>query len=134
MAQPAVAPKSVTVARKAPDSHELPDAEQFIRNITRGALEVLAGVRSVDQMTRWFGEDAFRKLVTRANLSARARSARGLTPSRPVFEIGTVRMFQPSEAAVEATVIVTTPGRTRAVALRLDEFNGRWRVTTIAIL
>lgn len=112
----------------------LPDPEQFIRNVTRGSLEVLAGVRSVEQMTRWFSEDAFRKLVTRANLSARARSARGLSPTRPTFEIGTVKMFQPSQTAVEATVIVAGPGRTRAVAIRVEAFNDRWRVSTIAIL
>lgn len=120
--------------QQAPGPGVLPDPEPFIRNITRGALEVLAGVRSVDQMTRWFGEDAFRKLVIRANLSARARSARNLAVTRPIFEIGTVRMFQPTETAVEATVIVAGPGRTRAVAMRVEEFNGRWRVATIAIL
>ena len=55
---------------------ELPDPVPLLRSLTQGALEVLAGVREVDQLARWFSEDAFRALVTRANLSARARSAR----------------------------------------------------------
>ena len=48
----------------------LPDPEPFLRNITRGILEVFAGVREVDQLARWLTEDAYRKLLTRANLAA----------------------------------------------------------------
>ncbi len=118
----------------AAPASDLPDPEQFVRNMVRAALEVLAGVRSPEQLVRWFSEDAFRRLVTRANLSARARSARGLVPTRPVFDIGSVRMSHPCATAVEATVVVTSAGRTRGVAIRLDEFRGRWRVSTLAVL
>ena len=83
---PAGAPR-----RPAPDAYELsqffapqrtassalPDPEIFLRNLTRGVFEVLAGVREVEQLARWVTEDAFRKLVVRSNLAARARSARG---------------------------------------------------------
>ena len=58
-------------------SQALPDPEPLLANLTIGVLEVLAGVREADQLARWLGEDAFRALVTRSNLSARARSARG---------------------------------------------------------
>ena len=56
-------------------SQALPDPEPLLANLTIGLLEVLAGVREADQLARWLGEDAFRALVTRSNLSARARSA-----------------------------------------------------------
>ena len=57
---------------------ELPDPQPLLRSLTQGVLEVLAGVREVDQLARWFSEEAYRTLVTRSNLSARARSARGV--------------------------------------------------------
>lgn len=113
---------------------DLPDPEPLARNLTRGVLEVLAGVREVEQLARWLSEDAFRVLVTRANLAARARSARQVTPARPVYSIVTVRMCEPADGVVEATVIVTTPHRTRAVAMRLEGLDGRWRATSLALL
>lgn len=113
---------------------ELPDPVPLLRSLTQGALEVLAGVREVDQLARWFSEDAFHSLMTRANLSARARSARGVSPSRPTFEIGSIRTSEPREGVVEAVIVVAGPGRTRAVAIRLEGMDHRWRATSLAIL
>lgn len=113
---------------------ELPDPLPLLRSLTRGVLEVLAGVREVDQLARWFSEDAYRSLVTRANLSARARSARGVPPARPSFDILSVRTSEPVDGVVEAVVVVAGPGRTRAVAIRLEGLDRRWRSTSLAIL
>ncbi|WP_374459954.1 Rv3235 family protein [Microbacterium sp.] len=113
---------------------QLPDPALLVRSLTRGALEALAGVREVDQLARWFSEEAYRSLVTRANLAARARSARGVPPARPTFVIRTVRVTHPRDGIVEAVVVVAGPGRTRAVALRLEGLDRRWRATSLAIL
>lgn len=113
---------------------DLPDPVPLLRSLTQGVLEVLAGVREVDQLARWFNEDAFRSLVTRANLSARARSARGGSPARPTFEIRSIRTSDPADGVVEAVVIVAGPGRTRAVAIRLEGLDRRWRAASLAVL
>ncbi|WP_460799664.1 Rv3235 family protein [Microbacterium sp. GXF0217] len=113
---------------------QLPDPEPLLRSLTQGALEVFAGVREVDQLARWFSEDAYNKLVIRANLAARARSARDVPPSRPVFEILSVRRTAPADGVVEAVVVVAGPGRTRAVAIRLEGLDRRWRATSLAVL
>lgn len=113
---------------------ELPEPTPLLESLTRGVLEVLAGVREADQLARWFTEDAFRVLIARANLSARARSARGVAPSRPVYRILSTRASSPADGVVEATVIVQSPGRTRAVAIRLEGLDRRWRATTLAVL
>lgn len=115
-------------------SADLPDPETFLRNISRGVLEIFAGVREVDQLARWLTEDAYRKLVTRANLAARARSARGIPAKRPVHQIVSVRHSSPADGIVEGVVIVRGPARTRAVALRLEGMDGRWRTTSLALL
>jgi hypothetical protein len=113
---------------------DLPDPEAFLRNISRGVLEIFAGVREVDQLARWLTEDAYRKLVTRANLAARARSARGMPAKRPVHQIVSVRYSSPADGIVEGVVIVRGPARTRAVAMRLEGMDGRWRTTSLALL
>lgn len=112
----------------------LPDPAPLLRSLTQGVLEVLAGVREVDQLARWFSEDAFRTLVSRANLSARARSARGVTPTRPMFSILSIRVTEPADGIIEAVVVVAGPGRTRAVAIRLEGLDRRWRATSLAVL
>lgn len=113
---------------------ELPDPQPLLRSLTQGVLEVLAGIREVDQLARWFNEDAYRKLVIRANLSARARSARGVAPTRPTFEIRSIRVSEPVDGIVEAVIVVAGPGRTRAVAVRLEGLDRRWRATSLAVL
>jgi len=115
-------------------SEALPDPEPLLRNLTRGVLEVLSGVREVDQLARWMAEEPFRKLVTRSNLAARARSARGIPASRPVHTIMSVRYAAPADGVIESVVIVSGPARTRAVAIRLEGMDRRWRATSLALL
>ncbi len=115
-------------------SQALPDPEPFLCNLTRGVLEVFAGVRDVDQLARWLTEDAYRKLVLRASLATRARSARGMPVSRPAHTIMSVHATSPADGIVEAVVIVRGPARTRAVALRLEGMDKRWRATSLALL
>lgn len=115
-------------------SAALPAPVPFVENLTRGVLEVFAGVREVDQLARWLAEEPYRKLVTRANLAARARSARGVPARRPVHAILSIHHSSPADGVVEAVSIVQGPARTRAVAMRLEGFDGRWRATSLALL
>ncbi len=115
-------------------SEALPEPEPFLRNLARGVLEVLAGVREVDQLARWMTEDAYRALVIRANLATRARSARGVPASRPAHSILSVHHSSPADHVVESVVIVAGPARTRAVAIRLEGMDRRWRATSLALL
>jgi len=53
---------------------------------------------------------------------------------RPVHTILSARYSCPVDGVVEAVVIVQGPARTRAVALRLEGMDGRWRATSLALL
>lgn len=112
----------------------LPDPVPLLRGLTQGVLEVLAGIREAEQLARWLSEDAFRKLVVRSNLAARARSARNAPAARPMFRILSIHESRPADSVVEATVVVAGPGRTRAVAVRLEGLDHRWRATSLAVL
>ena len=115
-------------------STALPAPDPFLRNLTVGVLEVFAGVREVDQLGRWLTEDAYRKLLARANLAARARSARGVAAKRPVHTILSVHESSPADGIIEAVVVVRGPARTRALAVRIEGMDGRWRATSLALL
>lgn len=121
-------------ARQRTPSAQLPDPEPLLTNLARGVIEVFVGIREVDQLARWLAEDAFRKLVVRANLAARARSARGVQAARPVHQILSVRSMSPADGVVEGVIIVAGPQRTRAIAIRLEGTDGRWRATSLALL
>lgn len=113
---------------------ELPDPEPLLRNLTAGVLESLAGVRDLDQLARWLTEEAYRGLLTRVNLAIRARSARGVPAARPAHAILSVHHSSPADGVVEAVVVVAGPARTRAIAIRLEGIDRRWRATSLALL
>jgi len=115
-------------------TQELGDPLPLVENLTLAVMEVLAGVREVDQLARWLGEDAYKALATRANLSARARSARGVSAARPTHRILSIHTSEPADSAIEVTVILSGPARTRAVAMRLEGWDNRWRATSLALL
>lgn len=112
----------------------LPPPEPLLRSLVRGVFEVLGGVREVEQLARWLSAEAFEALVVRANLAARARSARGVPVSRPTHTVLSIRHDSPADGVVEAVAVVTGPARTRAVAVRLEGLDGRWRATSLALL
>lgn len=121
-------------ARQRTASVALPDPVPLIRNLTVGVLEVMAGVREIEQLARWFDEESYRALITRANLATRARSARGVPALRPVHTIMSVHCSSPADGVTEGVAIVSGPARTRAVAMRLEGIDGRWRTTSLALL
>ena len=121
-------------ARQQTATTRLPDPNPLIGTLAGAVLEVIAGVRDVDQLARWFTEEPYLNLVTRANLAARARSARGERARQPSYSLRRVRCFFPADGVAEAVAIVVGPVRTRAIAMRLEGYDNRWRATSVAIL
>jgi hypothetical protein len=141
----APAPSTVRVIRSRFDSEDffghqpastasLPDPGPLLDNLTRCVIEILAGARELDQIARWVTDDVYRHLLKRVVLSTRARQARGQTPVRPSFTIGTRIACEPRDGVIEATVIVRSRARARAVAIRLEGLDRRWRATAIHVL
>ncbi len=120
--------------RQPASARDLPDPRPLIENLSRCVIEVLAGARELEQLMRWVSDDVYRHLLRRVVLSARARQARGERPVRPAIVLGSVLICSPRDGVVEATVIVHGRGRTRAVALRLEGLDRRWRATAIHVL
>ena len=115
-------------------SSALPDPAPLIQNFTRCVIEILAGARDLEQISRWVTDDVYRHLLKRVVLSARARHASGRAVTRPTFSIGSTTQCEPDDGVVEAVVIVHGRARSRAVAVRLEGLDHRWRATAINVL
>ncbi len=113
---------------------DLPDPRPLIGNLARCVIEVLAGARDLEQIARWVTDDVYRHLLRRVVLSSRARRSRGRVPARPSFSMGSTTICEPRDGVVEAVVIVHGRGRTRAVALRLEGLDRRWRASAVNVL
>ncbi|QYF73885.1 Rv3235 family protein [Cryobacterium sp. PAMC25264] len=112
----------------------LPDPEPLLVNLTRCVIEVLAGARELDQLARWVSDDVYRHLLKRVVLSARARAVKGQRAQRPAIMIGRVTINEPRDGIIEAVVIVHSKVRVRAVAVRLEGLDNRWRASAINVL
>ena len=103
--------------------------EAISRSVTMGALEVLAGVRPLQQLARWMDFEEFERLQLRTNL-ARGRGQARLHRNVRILR---VRVCPVSAGVYEVAVAAGETDRVRAVALRLEQRRGLWKVTALEI-
>ncbi|TPX03263.1 3-hydroxyacyl-CoA dehydrogenase [Schumannella luteola] len=120
--------------RQPAATNELPDPRPLIENLTRCVIEIIAGARDLEQIARWLDDAVYTTLLKRVVVSAQARQAARRPATRPVFTLGTVTLCEPRDGVVEAVVVVRGRARTRAVAIRLEGLDRRWRATAIHVL
>ncbi|PZE89486.1 Rv3235 family protein [Curtobacterium sp. MCBD17_008] len=113
---------------------DLPDAGETARSLALCVAEILTGAREVDTISRWITDEVHRHLQHRAAVAARARSVSRHARQRAVIRVGGVVLDGPRDGVAEAAVVVHTRSRARAVAIRLEVRNGRWRATAIGVL
>lgn len=112
---------------------ELPDPTDTIHRLAHMACEILAGTRPLDQLARWVTEDVFRTIAERSLNAAQSRRRNGATTRIVVTVIRTV-IDEPRDGIVEGVTLVRIGPRTRAVAIRLEGLDHRWRASVIALL
>ncbi len=115
---------------------DLPDPRPLVENLTRSVVEIILGVRDVQQIARFVTETVYHHLSMRASSAQRARAIR-----RPrerakhvAFRLGGVTLCHAADGVIEAAIVVHTPVRSRAVALRLEGLDGVWRATAVHVL
>jgi len=131
---PVAADRSVRADGSTPEPPLLPDPAVTAQALALCVAEILTGARDVESIARWITEDVQRHLHQRAAFAARARSASPHRNRRPSIRVGTVVVSRPRDGVAEASVVVHTRSRARAVAIRLEERAGRWRATAIGML
>jgi hypothetical protein len=115
-------------------STQLPPPELLLENLARCLFEVLSGARELDQVARWVSADVYRHLHRRVTYATMARTATKQPVSRPSFRVGSIHCYEPRDGVVEGTVVLLGKARARAVAIRLEGMDSRWRATAVHIL
>ena len=113
-----------------PDS--VPDPTQLCGTVVRAAIEVLAGLRSAQQLSAWVTPQVLHQLQLRAQLERTGPTMAAIPDRRLAARVRHVRLHRIGDHA-EATVLIDTPDRVRAAAARLAVHRGVWRVCVLEI-
>lgn len=115
------------VAQIATGAADLPEPGAWVARLAQAVLEVLAHERPRQQLVRWLTPEVY------ADLSRHLMAA---PPRRPGARraVSSVHVSEPADGVVEATVVAVGGPRARALALRLEGWDGRWRCTRLALL
>lgn len=105
------------------------------RTIAQAAVEVLAGTRPAQQLSRSLEPACLTALQHRAALTrahaVRTQAGRSRLHRNPM--VRSVRVCAVKEKVYEASLVVTEELRSRAVAMRLEGRKGVWKVTALEI-
>ncbi|MEI8056243.1 MAG: Rv3235 family protein [Actinomycetes bacterium] len=123
------------VAVVATSRDELPDPGRWTAQLVQAVVEVLAHERPRQQLVRWLTPDVYADLSAHV-MGSTPPSARAQNPSgtRARRNVSSIHVFEPADGIVEANAVVVGGRRARAVALRLEGWDGRWRCTHLAVL
>jgi len=116
------------------DYENLPDATEQLRFLAPAVVEVLAGVRTVEQLSPMLSETIYLKLRDRAARAARSRSEANSVVTRPNFVVSNLHQESHRPGVIQSVVLLSSNLRTRAVAIRLESRNRRWLATAVSIL
>lgn len=114
-------------------SRDLPDPVVWAGRITHALLEVMTGLRPAPQVVRWTTPEVYAVVARRSALVARRVAAGAVPRQRERLRVVRVRVCEPADGIAEAAVVVQHGSRVRAVAIRLEGQDGKWRITALQI-
>ncbi|MGI8761930.1 MAG: Rv3235 family protein [Jatrophihabitantaceae bacterium] len=121
--------RDITVATSAPARCELPDAARWGRRLLVGIIETAGGRRPLQQLAALLSAGVAAGIGADFERAAQ-RNTRHWTHAAVVRS---VRASQPAEGVAELCATVQAGRRVRAVALRLEARDGRWRCTRLQL-
>jgi hypothetical protein len=111
----------------------LPCPRRTAAHLVQGIMEVLAGRRAIQQLMPVTTEHVYEELGCRVAALRTLRTRRGVAVSSPA-RLHSMRVDEPAEGVAEVSAVVRRGDRHRAVALRLEGADGRWRCTALQLL
>jgi hypothetical protein len=112
----------------------MPDPAPLLPALATLIVEVISGVRPVDQMASLVSDQVYEKLRARVTAKAAADSASQRPRLAPKFAVKKVHHESPRIGVIESVVLVSTAARTRAITIRLEPIHKRWRATSVTVL
>ncbi|WP_051619957.1 Rv3235 family protein [Haematomicrobium sanguinis] len=97
------------------------------------AIEALAGHRSLAQLTRWLDRETYERVARRASLTVRLNSAGFIRNVHAGAHIQRSQAQRIAPGIYETAVIIAEKTRARAIALRIEQHRGLWKITALDI-
>jgi len=113
--------------RPAPRDGAPADPREWALRFSQVALEVATGLRPAAQLVRWTTPAVVASL---GRLHALAQRGGGRPPRATVRS---VRLSEPVPGVGEVAAVVTAGPRVRALAFRMEDEGGRWRVVAFEL-
>lgn len=110
-----------------------PDPANFFAEISAAYVEVLAGVRRPEQLARWLSERTYYDVCQRAAREARQRQLTGLR-MRPDVSLRSSKTFLTDPCAFQGVVVLRVGQTTKAVSIRAEKINARYRITDLSLI
>jgi hypothetical protein len=134
VARPATADDTDPAVASVPTARaQLPDPGPWTAQLVQAVLEVLGRERPRQQLVRWLSPEVYAELSAHVAAGA-ARPGTGLPGGRARRTVSSLHLCEPADGVVEASAVVLGGTRARAMAVRLEGWDGRWRCTRLALL
>ena len=111
----------------------LPEPREWATRFVQAAVEVAAGLRPAGQLVRWTTGDVQATLARRHQIAARLRRPSNPGGAAHRARVRTVLASCPCDGVLEVSAVVQDHERVRAVALRMEGVQSRWRVTAFEL-
>lgn len=121
-------PQGVRDPRAQGNGRDLPESHRWAIHLTQAAIEVAEGIRSPGQLAVWATEEVRTMLAQAGEQRAAHRMRRACR-----IAVRSVRVTHPADDVAEACALVADGQSLKAVALRLEKGDGRWRITAMEI-
>ncbi|MGX7679197.1 Rv3235 family protein [Jatrophihabitans sp. DSM 45814] len=106
---------------------DLPELERFARRLVIGIIETATGRRQASQLSQYTAPAVQAGLARDAGKISRLGTA-----ARPAC-LHSLHVIEPADGVAEIAAIVRIGPRFRAIALRLEGLDGRWRCVRLQI-
>jgi hypothetical protein len=108
-----------------------PDLNGFATRFAQAIVEVIGGDRSVYQLMRWTTDDVYEDLYRRSSTLQRAAATGDPRRRRLRAQVRSVHLSSPIPNVAEVSIHVRHGRRSRAIAVRIERVEGRWRCSAI---
>ena len=130
---PAPEPEPPDFAPRSTPRAELPCPRRMAAGLVQAVMEVIAGRRPLQQLMQYTTEEVYGELQCRVGAVRALRIRRGGGQYGPA-RLRSVHVDEPADGVAEVTAVVRRGERHRAVALRLEGIDGRWRCTALHVV
>jgi hypothetical protein len=117
---------------KQPSTTQASPAKLFAE-ISTAYIEILAGVRRPEQLSRWLSDKAYYDISQRSMRRARQQALVGPS-TRPTIIFRQSKIFPTDKGAYQGVVLLEISSVLRAVSVRAEMVHGRFRITEIVLI